>query len=243
MKIAIFGATSEIAKDLIQSFTAHDEHELLLFARRPKEVEQWLEVVGLSKRCKFFDFYEFSENLKINVIINFVGVGDPAKTILMGASIFDITYHYDTIALAYLQKHQDCKYIFLSSGAVYGSNFEEPANCRTPSFLLLNNLQPEDYYGIAKLYAECRHRAAKDSAIVDIRVFNYYSRTQTVNSRFLIFDIARAVRDQSTLETDGINIVRDYLHPQDLYQLVNKILLSESKNISIDCYTRKAISK
>ena len=48
MKIAILGATSQIARDLIVSFSADAEKKLHLFARRPDEVTKWLAFAGMS---------------------------------------------------------------------------------------------------------------------------------------------------------------------------------------------------
>ena len=39
-----------------------------------------------------------------------------------------ITLQYDQLAIDYINKHPACRYIFMSSGAVYGSNFDEPGN-------------------------------------------------------------------------------------------------------------------
>lgn len=43
MRIAILGATSQIAKDLIHSCATRSAHELVLFARRVEVLRQWLE--------------------------------------------------------------------------------------------------------------------------------------------------------------------------------------------------------
>ena len=105
MRIAILGATSQIAKDLVQSFTSNTNHELALFARRPKVVAQWLAGVGLPDRYAVADFTAFSEDKHFDVILNFVGVGDPAQAAAMGASIFDVTLEFDELALDYIRQH------------------------------------------------------------------------------------------------------------------------------------------
>ena len=79
MKIAILGATSQIAKDLVLAFSKQDHHELVLFARRPEIVMQWLASVGLLERCVISDFAAFSADEHFDAIINFVGVGDPSS--------------------------------------------------------------------------------------------------------------------------------------------------------------------
>ena len=243
MKIAILGATSEIAKDLILSFSAQDKQELVLFARRPKEVIRWLSTVNLPNKYAVYGFESFHHVSDLGAIINFVGVGNPAQAAAMGASIFDVTLKYDTIALNYLDKYPSCRYIFLSSGAAYGTSFNEPVTEATQATAPINNFQPQDWYGVAKLYAECRHRSLPYLSIIDIRVFNYFSSTQNMDARFLITDIVRAIRDKATLKTSSEIIVRDYISSEDFYQLISRILNSSIKNDVVDCYSNAPIDK
>lgn len=241
-RIAILGATSQIAKDLIVSFSAETDMHLHLFARRPDEAANWLEKAGLSGRYPTDDFPGFAKQ-EFDAVINFVGVGNPAKATAMGNSIFDITLRFDQMVLDYLQIHPACRYLFLSSGAAYGSSFNEPAKRDTPAVVAINDLAPHEWYGVAKLHAECRHRAHPELPIIDIRVFNYFSRTQDLSARFLITDILRAIRDKAVLKTSPDYIMRDFLSPPDFYQLVGKLLSSPAANAAVDCYTREPIDK
>jgi len=242
MQIAILGATSQIARDLIVSFAAKGNKQLHLFARRPDEVKKWLVSAELSGHYRVDDFPEFVRH-EFDAVINFVGVGNPAQAVAMGNSIFDITLRFDELVLDYLRTHPDCRYLFLSSGAAYGSNFNEPAAWDTPAIVPINNLTPHEWYGVAKLHAECRHRSHPDWSIIDIRVFNYFSRTQELSARFLITDILRAIRDKSVLKVFSDYIVRDFLHPSDFYQLVSALLSAPSANTAVDCYSRAPIDK
>lgn len=242
MHIAILGATSQIARDLIVSFSATEDKNLYLFARRPDEVGNWLTSVGLSDRYPVDDFSEFGKQ-DFDAVINFVGVGNPAQAVAMGNTIFDITLRFDEMVLDYLQTHPTCRYLFLSSGAAYGSSFKEPANCDTPAVVAINNLAPHEWYGVAKLHAECRHRAHPELAIIDIRVFNYFSRTQDISARFLITDMLRAIRDKAVLQTSADYMVRDFLHPSDFYKLVRALLSAPATNAVVDCYSRAPIDK
>ena len=243
MRIAILGASSQIAKDLVLSFSAQGDHHLALYARRPDVVAQWLSRVGLTGRFAVADFAAFGPDEHFDAILNFVGVGNPAQAAQMGASIFDVTLKYDQMALDYVRKHPNCRYIFLSSGAAYGSSFKEPVDENTKAVIAINNLQPQDWYGVAKLHAECRHRAHPDLPIIDIRVFNYFSRTQVINARFLITDIARAIRNKTVLKTSSDYIVRDFLHPSDFYRLVSALLSAPAINGVVDCYTLAPVDK
>jgi len=243
MRIAILGATSQIAKDLILSFAAYSSHELVLYARCPEAVTQWLTHANLAQRYVAADFAAFTADEHFDAILNFVGVGNPAQAAAMGASIFDVTLHYDELALGYVRTHPQCRYLFLSSGAAYGSSFETPADANTKAVIDLNHLQPQDWYGVAKLHAECRHRALPNLSIIDIRVFNYFSCTQDISARFLITDTVRAVLDKDVLKTSSDYIVRDYLHPSDFYKLVNALLSAPAANVAVDCYSRTPIDK
>lgn len=242
MSIAILGATSQIARDLIVSFSAAEDKHLHLFARRPDEVTKWLASTGLSGRYPVAEFSEFPKQ-EFDAVINFVGVGNPAQAAAMGNSIFDITLRFDELVLDYLRTHPSCRYLFLSSGAAYGSGFNEPANRDTPAVVAINDLTPHEWYGVAKLYAECRHRSHPELPIIDIRVFNYFSRTQDASARFLITDILRAIRDKAVLKTLPDYIVRDFLHPSDFYQLVSVLLAAPAANAAVDCYSKAPIDK
>lgn len=243
MIIAILGATSQIAKDLVQSFAANSRHDLVLYARRPGAVMQWLTQINLAQRYEVADFAAFTADKHFDAILNFVGVGNPAQAAAMGATIFDVTLKYDELALGYVRQHPNCRYIFLSSGAAYGSTFETPADANTKAVIDINYLQPQDWYGVAKLHAECRHRSLPHLHIVDIRVFNYFSHSQDISARFLITDVVRAIKSSETLITSSANIVRDFIGPDDFYQLVTLLLRAPVMNEVVDCYTGAPVEK
>jgi nucleoside-diphosphate-sugar epimerase len=243
MRIAILGGTSQIAKDLVFAFSSQSNHEFMLFARRPEAVNQWLASAGLSGRYAVADFGAFDSSKYFDAIFNFVGVGNPAQAMAMGASIFDVTLNFDELALNYLRRHPNCRYMFLSSGAAYGATFDEPVDKNSTAVVAINNLQPQDWYAVAKLHAECRHRSLPHLPIIDIRVFNYFSRTQNISARFLITDILRAIRDKTVLKTSPDYIVRDYLHPSDFYKLASALLSAPPANAAVDGYSRAPIDK
>jgi len=243
MNIAILGATSQIAKDLISSFSDEDRNKVLyLFTRQPDKLKIWMHEKNINKKYLAIDYGSFNER-KYDAIINFVGIGDPKIAIDMGPLIFDITLEYDQIALDYLKFNPHCKYIFLSSGAVYGDVFNEPANEKTRASIAINELQSSNWYLIAKLHAEARHRALNDFFIVDIRVFNYFSCAMNMEARFLITDIVRSIYEKNLLQISKDNVVRDDLGASDFSQLISLILESSLLNTSIDCYSKAPIDK
>jgi nucleoside-diphosphate-sugar epimerase len=243
MKIAILGATSQIAQDLILSFSKRKSHEFYLYGRNVELIEKWVNDVNLNGKYHVQGYSSFNDDQKYDVIINFVGVGDPGKAQKMGSDIFKITEQYDAVALDYVRLHKETKYIFLSSGAVFGGNYRHSINENTVASVDINNLDSRNWYAIAKLYAEAKHRSLADSSIVDVRVFNYFSHTQNMNARFLITDIVRAIRNQEVFKTSSDNIIRDFITPPDFYNLIQSIIDFEPMNIAVDCYTKSPISK
>jgi nucleoside-diphosphate-sugar epimerase len=239
MKIAILGATSQIAKDLILSFS--DEHHLSLFSRKISDVTVWM----LENNLRNFtsnSYYEFKNLRDVDVIINFVGAGSPELIMKLGERIFDITESFDKMAMEYVERNHDCKYIFISSGAVFGDNFHTPAYEEKNSVFPINNLQPHHYYGYAKAMAEVRHRVSPRT-IFDLRVFSYFSPTVNINKRFMLNDMIRAIKNNSVFKMDQTQVIRDYIGPLDFYQMINVLMRQDKINTAVDIYSRQPVSK
>ena len=141
MNIAILGATSQIAQDLILSFSKCKDYDFSIFGRNVALLQKWINSESLSDKYQVQEYSEFANHQKYDVIINFVGIGDPIKAQKMGSNIFKITEQYDDMALDYVRCHKETKYIFLSSGAVYGGNYQEPVNKDTVAIIDINNLK------------------------------------------------------------------------------------------------------
>ena len=240
MRIAILGATSQMAKDFILEL--RDNHALMLFSRKPKEVDAFMQEAGLRDYLSFGYHVLPDTQWYVDAVINFVGIGDPVKLEAMGADIFSITYKYDELALRFLRR-PNTKYIFISSGAAYGDSFDnDPAGWDT-NVVFPSSPLPQHYYGLAKHQAEVRHRTLKDKHIVDLRVFNYISGTQNIDLRFMAMNMIRAVKNNEVMPVNMMNIARDFIGPVDLAQLIVRVLMSPGANGAVDCYTRKIITK
>ena len=244
MKIAFLGSSSQIAKGLLREFYNEDKHHFYLFTRDTESFNDWIESAKLNfQHIKLESFKNFNSSLEFDLIINFVGIGDPAKALKMGSKIFDITYEYDQLVLDYLIFHPNAKYIFISSGVVYGDIFESPASITSSSIIHINDLKNTDWYSMSKIYAESRHRALEQFSITDVRVFNYVSSDLDINSRFLITDALRSIKENQIMKTDDKNITRDYIGPEDLYQLIMKLAENDFLNTSVDCFTKDPTDK
>lgn len=244
MRLAILGATSTIARDLVSSFLVNTDHQLYLFSRNQASVSEWMR--GLPNqyisRIHNEEYPRFLCGQEYEAMINFVGVGDPVKAASMGSSIFEATHKYDELCLAYQQINPNCRYIFMSSGAAYGSIFDEPATVFSNATHPINNVGKQDWYGIAKMCAEVRHRSL-NFPIVDVRIFSYFSSTQSIDAHFFISELIRAIKQKKVFLTSEENIYRDYVGSEDFFQLIKAILTAPPTNSVVDCYSAKPINK
>jgi nucleoside-diphosphate-sugar epimerase len=244
MKIAFLGGSSQIAKDLLLRFNKSKSASIDLYCRDVVSLRSWMDIQDINFEVEILDLRFFSTLISYDAVINFIGSGDPSKTFSMGRSIVEVTEYYDLMVLDYLKVHKTCKYIFFSSGAIFGGNYFYPVSAKTKSNININDIADVDWYGLAKLMAELRHRLMKESSIVDLRIFNYFSRSQDLDASYFISQIINCILDGRTLSTSNDNIARDYLNPEDLFSLIN-ILINEKRhlNTSIDVYSLAPIAK
>ena len=216
MKIAILGVTGHVGKNIQYLFARENTDQLYLFSRYRN-----------AQNMQLLTYDKFHE-LDYDVIINCIGISDPAKIESEGNSILKLTGDIDSMILEYMQKNTNTKLINFSSGAVYGEEFDSPVKDST----LPKNLQEDNTvssYAIAKIKSEMRHREQDKLNIIDLRLFSFFSRFMDLNSRFLISEIIRSIEENKTLVTNESDFFRDYIHPKDLF--------------SIDLYSKKPIAK
>mgnify|MGYP001337356265 CR=1 FL=1 len=243
MKIAILGASSQIAKDLIISFHEKTDYSCFLFSRNTDKVNENFNKEKHKLKYENLLYDSFPTKDKYDVIINFVSIVNPNFDEMKGNKIFEVSEKYDNIALNYIQKHPETKYIFLSSGAVYGDSFDRAIDKSSLAKFDINSLQSTDRYSISKLYLESKHRSMQNFSIIDLRVFNYFSSTQDLTKNFLIIDIVNSLLNKEVLITSSDNITRDYITPSDFFNLVQKIITFGQLNVAFDCYTKAPVNK
>ncbi len=244
-KIAILGASSHIAKSLIDYFWMHDRKQAIglhLFARTPEKVNVWLAAhsISIPIQCKSIRHFEHDT---YDLIINMVGTSNSLDQQRLGSEIFNTALEHDEIVLSYLRLHPNSRYFFLSSGAVYGNDFTEPAQQRTMAKYEVNCSASIDWYSLSKFCIEARHRALNDLAIVDIRVFSFFSSWINLAQPFLLSDALRAIGSNGVLRTDTSDFWRDYVGVADLAQLVNCFIDSAPCNVAVDLYSKNPIRK
>jgi hypothetical protein len=226
MKIAIFGSNSMIAKDFIQNITPVD-NELYLFSRQ--KIDNYLSY------DKFLDHH-------YDLIINFIGGGDPLKVSKSQESIFCGSSYYDEKIISYLNTNLKCKYIHISSGAAL-SDFSQPADINSTTLINLNDITlGQSVYSLTKINLELRHRLLNHLCIIDLRIFNYVSKSIGTSMSFFISNIMDCIVNNKTLICSPDEIFRDYIGPKDFYSMIQCIREKNFLNAAYDAYTKKSSS-
>ncbi len=243
MKIAIIGATSEIAKDLTLLFSAIPEYSLMLYARNLANLINWLNEHRIFSNVHLGELVQIGEKVNYDVIINCIGIGNPSRIEETVDVIKDATYKYDDMILEYLQHYPETKYIYLSSGAVFNSDFNNPVDDTTKIYDKAELPTVLNYYGYLKADIERRHRFQKNLNIVDIRLFNYFSHRQNFSTSFFMSNVVNAILRGEVFKTSEDSFWRDYITPPDLFQLILKVVKFSPLNRAFNVYSLCPVEK
>ncbi len=224
MKIALLGGTGQIARSLTNEILADQAHETVLFARRPEILQ--------NLPCRLEQNFSKLLQTPYDLIINGIGAGTPAILQDHYENWFTVLEKFDNLVLEALQKYPQTLYISFSSGAVTRLNGMNP-----------NEIAIPDYYALAKLYAEAKHRAHRALRIADIRIYSFFSRYSPIDAGYFITDLAAAVKNKTILQTRPEDMIRDYIHPRDLWNLIQCCATRPEINLTIDAASAAPVSK
>ncbi len=241
--LAILGANSHIGKSLIFNFSKTNEFSLYLFTTREKILNEFLDKNGILNASICNNYEDFHKN-NLDIIINCIGIGTINKFQGEYYKYFTITEKFDNMIIEYLIKKPQTLYISIGSGAVYGGNFKEPVNFESKNCIKVNNILPEDYYSIVRINSEAKHRAFSNLNIVDIRIFSFFSRfIDVINDKYMITEIITCIKTKKKFITDSNNIIRDYIHHEDLFAFILKLVDIQRLNAAFDILSKKTIEK
>jgi nucleoside-diphosphate-sugar epimerase len=233
--IAVLGATGYVGRS-IGRLLADEGHPIAMFARNPGKLsdQAWPQGVEL-RDLAAFHAADFS------LVINAIGAGDPGRVRSLGAEILDITAFWDRRVLETMGPQT--RYVFLSSGAVYGTRYDQPVNADSEISLPVNFLDRVPPYTMAKLQAEMRHRLARSRAILDLRIFGYADPSIDLSGSFFLAELVRSIRDRKVFVTSFDDIVRDYSGVRELRALIGDWESAGAPNCPLDLYTTSPASK
>ncbi len=237
--IGIFGSTGHISQNLISYFYKNNYGNLILFSRNKSKLKNILK--KYDKNNFICETYSNFSKYNFDVIINCIGEANPASK--YSAKYFDDINYYDDKIIHYIQKHTKTLYLNFSSGIVYGNDFINPVTDKRITLLNLNKVSPNDFYIFSKIYSELKHRSYSDLNIIDLRIFSFFSRYIDLNYKFLINELINSIKNNTTFYTNDEDIVRDYIHPSDLYSIVYNCINKKDNNVAMDVKSKKPISK
>lgn len=240
--VAILGATSHVAKNLIHQNSKSGKWKLSLFARNTDSLN--LFVSSQSVECSVFHIDSFgTQENRYDAVINCVGFGTPEKVTSAGYELFLVAESIDKTITDYILKNPETLCVNFSSGAVYGTGFNEPVDGTSKAEVSVSPIVGAEYYGISKMYQEAKHRSLSSQRIVDLRLFSFFSRYIDLESKYFMADVVRALKSNSALRTSKSEMYRDYISPSDLYELVNSLINTPDLNCSIDLVSKSPIGK
>lgn len=245
-RVAILGATSHIAKGLINNFLQSGGYFLYLYSRSSEKVVNFLHILDKSpdENCEIIEGYENFSEIPYDVVINCVGIGTLNKHQENYASYFTVIEEYDNLVINYLHDdHLDTLYVSFSSGAIYGKNYTAPMDDGTINNISVNHIKSEDYYTIARLNSEAKHRAFTDLNIVDLRIFSYFSRFADLTDGYLITEIINCILKKQLFITNNSDVIRDYIHPDDLFAAILKCIEIRDINMAFDVGSTQPVTK
>ena len=239
--IAILGATGHIAKGLIYNYGRNSNNTLFLFARSTDQLNLFIRnhSAGNNIVCEYSDFGKHDYNL----VINCIGAGTPERVEQMGKSLFGVNLFYDNLIINYLENNPGTGYFYMSSGVVHLPHLAKYCKADFNTDSGISGVDLSDIYAYTKISTEKKHRSLNHLHIIDIRVFAYFSRFINLNSKFLITSLINCALDNSTLITSSQNIIRDYIHPNDLYSLIEYFTDLSAPNMAVDVYSKKPVTK
>lgn len=241
MRVAVFGATSAIASDLIR-YLAKRHVSLDLYSRRA-DLSHGFYGLGATYDIRPFLYEDLSDADKYDCLINFVGLGCPKKIEEKGEELIPVADHYDRLASSYIHSNPSCRYIFISSGVAYGEHFHQciPEDGRVIDYEL--EIPRSSVYAVSKMICEQRHRSMEHFAVVDLRVFSYFSENYTHETHTFMGQIMSALRRNELLTVTPQPMIRDYIHPYDFCRLVELIMKGPLENAAVDCFSRRCVDK
>lgn len=238
-RIGILGATGHIGRALAH-FIDRERFAVTLVGRDRGRVAALAAAVGLPVEAAAD--WNALESAEFDALVNCTGVGDPAQARSDPAEVYEVTAALDAVCLGYLRTHSGSALVNMSTGAVYGGDFAEPAADDVELRLRVNAIGEQDHYGLAKLASEGRHRASGLPA-VDLRVFGFFSRFADLERPYLVNDMVRAVRSGVELRVGPGEVWRDFIHPSDLARLVESCVEAPRMNVALDVVSAQPLSR
>ena len=242
MKIAILGATGYIGRSLALAL-ANDPHaKLVLFVRDLEQAEVMLGALGLPKTVQIRHISTLLRQ-KVDVVVNATGIGSPRALLSNARAVFEVTESMDALVMAYCERYPGVRVFNISTGAVFGESSGDPITLGTKAVFNPDAVRAADYYAVAKLASELKHRAYAEIPLIDLRLFSFFSTSIDVRETFLLSQIVASVRSGEVFVTSSDDIARDYVTPEALVDVLFFLLGRSPENTAYDLRSAAPVTK
>lgn len=243
-RIALLGGTGFVAKGIIAAASKRKDIELTVSSRSPEKVVSFLKLYDYEFEAIALDQIESRE---FDIIINGAGVCDPKVIKENPELLFKSHEDVDALVLRNLEKYPKTLFFNISSGAIYGEDFTNPAPREIP-YLVPDQLReitgsPLEMYAKTKIFFERKHRALSSYKIVDIRLFSLFHRHIDLDSHYFMSQLLKASSNKEVFVTSKQNLVKDYNHPEDLLELAIFLDNLGQVNKALDLTSAAAVKK
>lgn len=241
LKVAVLGATGYIGRSLVHSLSIASVDVTPVSRDISKAVSVFSEynIVSPSAPINYDTFL----NKGFDVVVNVAGMGSPSKLKDNPEAVLYITEEMDRLLFNYLNLHQEAQVFNISSGVVYGFSSGKIITKDSLAVFSPNNISSVNFYSLAKLTSEAKHRAKPGFNIIDLRVYSFFSQFVDSKDKFLMSEIVDSLENNMELETNGEDIVRDFCNADQLIDIMNFLLEHGKRNDVFDVISKQPITK
>jgi UDP-glucose 4-epimerase len=219
LKVLLLGSRGFIGSRLVKFFTAKGYEVFGCDLQEYSGKEYTYQKISVLSS----DFETLFINQQFNACVNASGSGNVAFSVSFPLSDFEANAFSIIKVLETIRKFQtDCKYIHISSAAVYGN----PAHLPVSESSEISPLSPYGYHKwiseiICKEYYKCYQLP-----IAILRPFSVYGDGL---KKQLLWDICSRLSTSNSIQLSGTgNESRDFIHINDLVHLIDIILCKAS---------------
>jgi len=236
LNVAVLGAGGHLGRSMCNCITEMTDWQTFAFTRNPAALGKAFSEVKRRASINIHDIDQFQGGA-FDIVLNCVGLGDAGLIADAGAGLMQLTEEFDDIILKYLAANPQSLYVSFSSGAIYGTDLPHPIEPGQRAIIDLASASKAIGYTVAKLNSEVKHRLNSASNIVDIRLYGFFSRFQPKQGQYLMSDVIASLSEGTVLTTQPDDMMRDYIHPDDLLRMIACCFQTRPLNTAIDAYS------